>query len=28
MQGKQLPTKGEVLENEILAGTKSANQPT
>jgi adenylate kinase family enzyme len=28
MQGKQLLTKGEVFENEILAGTKSAKQPT
>ena len=28
MQGKQLLTKGEVFENEILAGTKGANQPT
>jgi len=28
MQGKQLLPKGEVFENEILAGTKGANQPT
>ena len=28
MQGKQLLTKGEVFENEILAGTNSAKQPT
>jgi hypothetical protein len=28
MQGKQLLTKGEVFENEILAGTKGANEPT
>ena len=28
MQDEQLLTKGEVFEDEILAGTKGANQPT
>jgi hypothetical protein len=28
MQGNQLLTEGEIFENEILAGTKTANQPT